>query len=319
MGPGILVVAQSAATRQTIIDALKDTSPFTRYLETNSGREGLEIVAKDPIDVIVCGLKLYQMSGLELLRNMQQDEELCDIPFIVLADDNRTKTKIELLEQGASDYIVQPVDIGELVARIKVQLKVKTLQDNLKRSNRLLLNLSSTDSLTQLYNRRVLMRTLRKEFQRQVRTEESFSLLMVDVDHFKNINDRYGHLNGDTVLINLARMLRSYLRPYDVPTRFGGEEFALVLPNTNMECAREVAERLRLAAKELRFSGEIRDLEITISIGVATCPADGVESEDDLLKLTDDALYAAKSAGRDQVVCATELPTNQDCETSDIA
>ncbi|WP_321530723.1 diguanylate cyclase [uncultured Desulfuromonas sp.] len=319
MGPGILVVALSASTRQTIIDALKDTSPFSRYFETNSGREGLEILEKEPIDVIVCGLHVYQLSGLELLRHMQQDPELCDIPFVVLAEDNRTKTKINLLEQGASDYIVQPVDIGELVARIKVQLKVKTLQDNLKRSNRLLLNLSSTDSLTQLYNRRVLMRTLRKEFQRQIRTEESFSLLMVDVDHFKNINDRYGHLNGDTVLINLARMLRSYLRPYDVPTRFGGEEFALILPNTNMECAREVAERLRLAAKELRFSGEIRDLEITISIGVTTCPADGVEEEDDLLRLADEALYAAKEAGRDQVVCASQIATNQDCDASGIA
>jgi len=293
MGPGILVIARSAATRQAIIEALRDTSPFTRYFETDSGREGLEVLEKEPIDVIVCGLQLYQMSGMDVLRHLQQDTELCDIPFIVLTDESRTKTKIDLLEQGASDYVVQPVDIGELVARIKVQLKVKTLQDNLKRSNRLLLNLSSTDSLTQLYNRRVLMRTLKKEFQRHIRTTDSFSLLMVDVDHFKAINDSYGHLNGDTVLINLARMLRSYLRPYDVPTRFGGEEFALVLPNTNLECAREVAERLRVAAKELRFSGEIRELAITISIGVATCPADGVESEDDLLRFADSALYAA--------------------------
>ncbi len=319
MGPGILVVALSTATRQKIIEALRDTSPFSRYFETNSGREGLEILEKDAIDVVVCGLQVYQMSGLELLRHLQQDPELCDIPFIVLADDNRTKTKIDLLEQGASDYIVQPMDIGEVVARIKVQLKVKTLHDNLKRSNRLLLNLSSTDSLTQLYNRRVLMRTLKKEFQRQIRTEESFSLLMVDVDHFKTINDRYGHLNGDTVLINLARMLRSYLRPYDVPTRFGGEEFALVLPNTNMECAREVAERLRLAAKELRFSGEIRDLDISISIGVATCPADGVDSEDGLLRLADTALYAAKEAGRDQVICVSDLTATLECSASDIA
>ena len=212
MGPGILVAALSAATRQTIIEALKETSPFTQYFETNSGVEALEILGKDSIDVVVCGLQIYQLSGIEVLRRMQQDPELCDIPFIILADDNRTKTKISLLEQGASDYIVQPVDIGELVARIKVQLKVKTLQDNLKRSNRLLLNLSSTDSLTQLYNRRVLMRTLRKELERQKRSGESFSLLMVDVDHFKMINDEFGHINGDTVLVNLARMLRSYLR-----------------------------------------------------------------------------------------------------------
>nr|WP_320048610.1 diguanylate cyclase [uncultured Desulfuromonas sp.] len=319
MGPGILVAALSAATRQTIIEALKETSPFTQYFETNSGVEALDVLGKDPIDVVVCGLQIYQLSGIEVLRRMQQDPELCDIPFIILADDNRTKTKINLLEQGASDYIVQPVDIGELVARIKVQLKVKTLQDNLKRSNRLLLNLSSTDSLTQLYNRRVLMRTLRRELERQKRSGEPFSLLMVDVDHFKMINDEFGHINGDTVLVNLARMLRSYLRPYDVPTRFGGEEFALVLPNTQMNSAYDVAQRLRLAAKELRFSGDIRDLEITISIGVATSPGEGVESEDELLRQADDALYAAKNAGRDQVVCAPQRSEKQQAGEPDIA
>ncbi|PLX90905.1 MAG: diguanylate cyclase response regulator [Desulfuromonas sp.] len=319
MGPGILVVALSAATRQRIIEVLKETSPFTRYFESDSGREALEVIQEQSIDVIVCGLQLYQMSGMELLRHLQEDSELCDIPFVVLTDDNRTKTKVDLLELGASDYIVQPVDHGELVARIKVQLKMKTMQDNLKRSNRLLLNLSSTDSLTQLYNRRVLMRTLNKEFHRHNRTNESFALLMVDIDHFKKINDCFGHLNGDTVLVNLARMLRSYLRPYDVATRFGGEEFALVLPNITRQGAREVAERLRLGARELRFSGEIRDLEVSVSIGVAIFPDDGMESIDELLRMADDALYEAKKGGRDQVVCAQPLPTQEPCTDSNIA
>lgn len=303
MGPGVLVVDLSSATRDNIITALKETSPFGRYFETTSGSEALKIVREELVDVILCSLQLEELSGTELLHQLQQDEELCDIPVVILTRDDRTQTKIELLEQGASDYIVQPFDNGELVARIKVQLKMKTMQDNLKRSNRLLLNLSSTDSLTRLYNRRVLMKTLSKEFQRNARTTETLSLLMLDIDHFKHINDSFGHLNGDIVLVTLAKLLQNYLRPYDVATRFGGEEFALVLPNTRLHSARDVAERLRIAIEELQFTGEIRDLKITASIGVSCYPGAKIENIDQLLQAADHALYQAKENGRNQVVC----------------
>lgn len=304
MRPGILIVDKSRSTRQRIIDALMESAPFRHYYESDSAVEALTIAQNHALDVILCGLQLNELSGVELLRRLQLNDELCDIPVIILTSDASTRTKIELLEQGASDYIVQPFDSGELVARIKVQLKMKTMQDNLKRSNRLLLNLSSTDSLTGLYNRRVLVKTLNKEFQRATRCQQTLSLIMLDIDFFKQVNDRFGHLNGDIVLIGVANLLKDYLRPYDVATRFGGEEFALVLPNTELAGATEVAERLRNAIEEMRFSGEIRDLKITVSIGVACYPTDQVITIDQLLQQADQALYHAKENGRNRVTCS---------------
>ncbi len=280
------------------------------YFETSSGSAALEIIQNSSIDVIVSGLHLYELSGTELLRRLQLNDELCDIPVVILTSDNHTQTKIDLLEQGASDYIVLPIDSGELVARIKVQLKMKTMQDNLKRSNRLLLNLSSTDPLTHLYNRRTLMQTLDSEFERHSRSGKTLSLLMMDIDHFKLVNDTYGHINGDAVLVSLAKVLKEYLRPYDVATRFGGEEFALVLPNTDLSGARDVAERLRMAINAMDFRGEIRAIKITVSIGIACFPSAQTNDIDQLLKCADQALYQAKSQGRNQVVCIDPYQTS---------
>lgn len=302
MRPSVLVIDNSSTIRHRIIDILKETSPFMSYFDSSSGIEALQIIHNNSIDVIISGLQLYELTGIELLRRLQLDEELCDIPFVILTADNTTRTKINLLEQGASDYIVLPIDNGELVARIKVQLKMKTMQDNLKRSNRLLLNLSSTDALTNLYNRRVLMQTLEREFERHSRSGKTLSLLMLDLDHFKAVNDTYGHVNGDVVLVSLAKILKEYLRPYDVATRFGGEEFALVLPNTDISAASDVGERLRLAVAAIKFSGEIRNLNITCSIGISCFPNARVGDIDQLLQDADQALYQAKRDGRNRVV-----------------
>ncbi|OQY18904.1 MAG: hypothetical protein B6I36_05765 [Desulfobacteraceae bacterium 4572_35.1] len=303
MRPSVLVIDNSSTIRHKIIDTLKETSPFMAYFETSSGLEALEIIQDNSIDVIVSGLHLYELSGTELLRRLQLNEELCDIPVVILTSDNNTRTKINLLEQGASDYIVLPIDNGELVARIKVQLKMKTMQDNLKRSNRLLLTLSSTDPLTHLYNRRMLMQTLEREFDRHSRSGQTLALLMLDIDHFKAVNDNYGHLNGDVVLVNLSKILKEYLRPYDIPTRFGGEEFALVLPNTDINSALDVAERLRTAVQDITFSGELRELKISCSIGISCFPSVQVNDTDQLLRCADQALYIAKNSGRNQVIC----------------
>nr|WP_291316764.1 GGDEF domain-containing protein [Desulfuromonas sp.] len=187
------------------------------------------------------------------------------------------------------------------MARVKVQLKIKSLQDKLKKSNQLLLELSNTDPLTRLHNRRSLMQTLRREFQRSRRIDTPLSLVMADIDHFKKVNDTYGHQQGDSVLVALGDLFNEKLRPYDLAARFGGEEFALVLPETDLANAQQVAERIREAAARLTFPGPLKELRLTISLGVATFPSGNIQSEDDLIREADYALYNAKRGGRNRV------------------
>lgn len=171
----------------------------------------------------------------------------------------------------------------------------------LKRSNELLKALSDTDPLTRLYNRRFLMETLEREMHRAQRKMACLSLVMLDIDHFKRINDTYGHHNGDQVLVTTAELIQSGLRCYDVVARYGGEEFVLVLPETPDAGALLVAERLRESVQALRFPPPMESLVVTVSLGVATFPSALVDSVDSLLRQADDALYRAKHNGRNRV------------------
>ncbi|BCR05936.1 diguanylate cyclase response regulator [Desulfuromonas versatilis] len=302
MDPSILIIDDSHAVRQQILDILRKTSLFNSFHEAGSVIDGFKIALNNPVDVILCDLEMPGMDGFKFLNMVNTRGELRDIPVIMVTGREDQETKIKGLEQGASDYVTKPFDPAELVARIKVQLKIKTLQDSLKESNQALLELSNTDPLTRLSNRRCLMEALEREYKRSERSKSPLSLIMLDIDHFKKVNDSYGHQEGDVVLVALADMLRHHLREYDMAARFGGEEFALVLPDTDMPRAVQVAERLRESAGEMTFSGILRNLKLTISLGVACYPrGNRIKSVDDLIRLADYALYNAKGAGRDRV------------------
>jgi diguanylate cyclase (GGDEF)-like protein len=217
---------------------------------------------------------------------------------------NDRDLKIKGLQQGASDYITKPFDPEELVARVKVHLKIKNLQDDLKRTNELLLELSNTDHLTGLFNRRYLMEALEKEVQRSVRKGGNLSLIMLDIDHFKQVNDTYGHLQGDIVLQKVSVQLQKELRSYDVAARYGGEEFIAVLPDATIKEAAFVADRVRMSIQKAKFSGALSKLSLTVSLGVALFSPESNTSVDGFIKLADDALYRAKSGGRNRVECA---------------
>ncbi|MGA7828432.1 MAG: GGDEF domain-containing protein, partial [Geobacteraceae bacterium] len=161
-----------------------------------------------------------------------------------------------------------------------------------------LLEISHTDHLTGLYNRRYMMDILAKEFLRTARTGSSLSFLIIDLDYFKEINDKYGHNEGDLVLERAATVFRDQLRCYDTPVRFGGDEFVAVLPEASLADAQVVAERIRKALDEIRFPGKLEDLRITASLGFAVYPGVGVETMEDLLREADNALYRAKAKGR---------------------
>lgn len=297
----ILIIDDSPAVRHQVLDILKNTSLFKFYYEAGDGIEGLKTLLNRPVDIILCDLEMPGMDGLKFLGMVSSREELRDIPVIMLTGREEREAKIRGLEQGASDYVTKPFDPEELVARVKVQLKIKALQDSLKKSNQRLLELSNTDTLTGLCNRRCLLETLDKELERSARSMLSLSLVMVDIDHFKKVNDTYGHQQGDAVLVAVSDLLRASLRQYDLAARFGGEEFTLVLPDTEMAQATEVAERIRAAASARSFTGSLKDLKLTLSLGVAAFPHGNIKSVDDLIREADYALYNAKRSGRNRV------------------
>lgn len=301
-----LLIDDSQAVRRQLRTILEQASLFREYFEAADGLAGFKCLTEHRVDLVLCDVEMPGMDGFRFLQMVGSREDLQNIPVIMLTGREDQESKVKLLGQGASDYVTKPFDPGELLARVKVQVKIKTLQDSLRESNQRLQELAATDPLTGLANRRTLMESLDREFRRSQRNGSPLSLLMVDVDYFKKVNDSFGHQQGDRVLTSLAELLEKHLRPYDLAARFGGEEFSLVLPETPMAEALKVAERLRLATPQLAFGGPLRQLRLTLSIGAATYPGGGIRNIEDLIRQADDALYLAKRNGRDRVETAPD-------------
>jgi diguanylate cyclase (GGDEF)-like protein len=306
MSSSVLIIDDSDNVRHQIIATLKEVTLFDHYREARDGIDGFKSLLSSKPDLIVCDLEMPRMDGFKFLQLVNTREDLRDIPIIMLTGREDRDLKIKGLEQGACDYVTKPFDAGELVARVKVQLKIKGLQDELKRSNELLKELSNTDPLTRLYNRRYLSQTLKTELSRSRRYNEPLSMVLLDIDNFKKINDKYGHQNGDIILMEIAETVRADRRCYDIAARFGGEEFLLVLPGTSLEGGVNVAEHLRENVLSLSFKPPLDDLSVTISLGVAAFPSALVDDEDSLIRAADEALYRAKQNGKNRVETVIE-------------
>jgi len=315
MSHSILIVEDSASVRSLVIDKLKAVTPTGKYLEASDGIEGLKILDDHPVDLIICDLMMPNMDGFEFLARVKGAEEFRETPVIILSVKEDSSTKIRMLESGASDYVTKPFHAGELVARVAVQLHIKALQDDMRNTNKLLKELSITDHLTHLYNRRYLMDALRIEFQRSLRKGKELCLVLLDVDNFKSINDTYGHQQGDMVLAAIAEAVQVELRRYDIAARYGGEEFAMLLPETSLEAGAAVAERLRQAVQEMCFPSPLEGLTISISQGIAALPAPDIVSVDEMIRTADQALYRAKQNGRNRVELMTALIAGKDGPT----
>jgi two-component system cell cycle response regulator len=301
MSNSVLIIDDSVTVREQIIQILESFNLFSHYYEAEDGLEGFKKLLSSRVDLILCDLEMPRIDGFKFLSMLKSRPDLQDIPVLILTGIYDRDRKIKGLEQGASDYITKPFDPGELVARVKVHLKLKNLQDDLKRSNGLLLELSNTDHLTGLFNRRYMMEALGKEVKRSTRKGGNLSFILLDIDHFKLVNDTYGHLQGDAVLQKVSRSLLKELRSYDYAARYGGEEFVAILPDSTLKEAVFVAERIRLSIQDAEFSAELAGLKLTVSLGVACFPVEGVSTVDGFIKLADDALYRAKNNGRNRV------------------
>lgn len=301
MSASVLIIDDSVTVREQIIRNLESCSLFTRYFEAEDGLEGFKKLLSSRVDIILCDLEMPRIDGFKFLSMLKSRPDLQDIPVIILTGMNDRDRKLKGLEQGASDYITKPFDPEELIARVKIHLKIKKLQDEQKRTNELLLELSNTDHLTGLFNRRYMMEALDKEVQRSTRKGGNLSLIMLDIDHFKTVNDRFGHLQGDVVLQKVSLQLQKELRNYDCAARYGGEEFVAILPDSTLKEAVFVADRIRLSVQSTKFNGPLDKLSLTVSLGVACFSPQDSPTVDGFIKLADDALYRAKANGRNRV------------------
>ena len=270
------------------------------------GKSAIKAAKTQKVDIIVLDLVLPDISGNEVSRWLKLTPDTKGIPIIMLTVRSSMTEKVAGLEAGADDYLPKPYDEIELNARIYACLRTKALQDELREKNRqledALLKLevqAITDPLTELFNRRYFLSAIEKEFNRTVRYKSPTSCMMIDIDHFKKINDAYGHRAGDISLKEAAAVIKNGTRDIDTVARWGGEEFIVLLPETGGEDALLVAARILGAVSHYTFTAFPE--QITVSIGLATVPDTHIDTAEKLIHESDLALYEAKTKGRNRI------------------
>lgn len=299
----LLIIDDSIAVREELIDLLTAEGDFNVFLQAGDGASGLKILS-DPaqnVDVVCCDLNMPRMDGYQFLRMARANPGLMGIPIVMATSETDATDVVKAFGLGANDFISKPFNPSILRVRLKNMLHIKHLQDLLKAQRGMMEEMATRDSLTSLANLRSFRLSLEDEYHRSMRYGEPMSLLMVDLDHFKKINDTYGHRRGDAVLRETARIMVDVMRKVDFVARYGGEEFVVIMPHTGLEGAVKAAERLRASVEDTWFEGLPEAGDITISIGVTTL-VEGVDVEvDGLIERADEALYRAKVNGRNRV------------------
>ncbi|MFI4933689.1 MAG: PleD family two-component system response regulator [Caulobacterales bacterium] len=268
-----------------------------------SDPEKAHLTARGPVDLIIVDATARGFDGLRFAAQLRSDEATRHLPILGIVDPDDRPRLVKALEIGFNDILTRPIDPQELSARVKSQVRGKRYTDFLRNNLDHSLELAVTDQLTGLHNRRYMTGQLGALVNRAARGGDPVAALMIDIDHFKKINDSFGHDIGDEVLREFSVRLASNVRAVDLPCRYGGEEFVVIMPDTALEDARRIAERIRLhvAGSPFRVAGGAELLTVTISIGVAAT-AGRHDSAEGLLKRADEAVYEAKAAGRNMVI-----------------
>jgi diguanylate cyclase (GGDEF)-like protein len=293
-----VVVAEDSAVSRTMIHRLLSKLGFDPQVAAD-GAAGWDLLQTQDVPTIaILDWMMPGMEGIEICRKIRQATHQHYTYTILLTGKTEKNDIIEGLQAGADDYMTKPFDAEELQARLVVAQRIIRFQEELFAAREVLRNQASHDYLTQLLNRGGIMEALEQELSRSRRTGEPFSVILVDIDHFKHINDTYGHLTGDEVLFEVANRVRSCMRSYDSVGRYGGEEFLLVIPGCDHSQAFQVAEKIRLAVNQNPIRTSRLDRSLTISLGVATRKTE--TSIEALLMAADSALYRAKKSGRNR-------------------
>ena len=294
----VLIVDDDAAIRESMNEFV-DMSGY-QSVTAVSAEEALSKLAETSVDVVITDIMLPGMDGLELTDRIKKEY---DIDVIVMTGYSGDYSYEEAISKGASDFVFKPVRFEELLLRLRRVLKERRLTQERVQMLDKLKRLSITDGLTKLYNSRYFYNQLKAEIDRTSRYQRPLSLLLLDIDQFKEYNDSFGHLEGDKVLVRLGQVIKTCLRKMDSAYRYGGEEFTVILPETEGDEAATVAERIRsCVAKEKFFPRDQKEnYTITISIGVTEYIRD--EEVAIFVQRADKAMYLSKQSGRNRVSC----------------
>lgn len=286
---------------------------LSRRLKVNvravpSGGAALDMAKSAPPDLFIIASEIPGEDGMRLCSEVRSRRETKHSAIVMITEDRDFKTVGAALDLGVSDYLMRPVDEHELIARSKAQLRRKRYADNLKESLQNEMMAAVKDDLTGLYNRRYADQHIEKQLSRSRMNGAPLSVLLLDIDRFKSVNDTYGHAAGDLVLIAFAKRVSEELRGVDLVCRFGGEEFLVITPDADQEEASDIAERVRKAVARFSFDiGTDNPLAVTVSIGVAEWGGDP-EKAASMIARADEALYASKNHGRNRVTIAAKPP-----------
>ncbi|WP_411821266.1 diguanylate cyclase DgcR [Leptospira sp. 'Mane'] len=294
MNNKILIVEDSMLQRQILIRWLTKHNYIP--ISANNSKEAREIIPKENIEVVLLDWELPDGTGIDLINEILSSSPTGWLPIIMVTSHTEPEKMKEAIEAGATDFIRKPAEEIELLARIYSALRIKTLQDLLRES-------SIKDALTGLYNRRYMDERIDQEFQRCKRHNHPLSVAMIDIDFFKKVNDTYGHDIGDQVLKTLATELKSKLRKSDILSRYGGEEFIVVFPETGLSDSKHALDKVREYISTLPILDDTgKTFHISFSGGLAGGDLESVNSPFDLLKIADKNLYDAKHQGRNRII-----------------
>jgi len=287
----ILVVDDTAIN----LDVLEELLEQYDVIPAVSGEYALEIANNEKVDLILLDIMMPNMDGYEVCRRLKSDDKTKDIPIIFITAKADEDSIEKAYDMGGTDYVTKPFRPKELLSRVKKELKYHDMIEELKL-------LASTDPMTKLYNRRYFTQISEHTLDLMKREKQNLSIIMLDIDKFKDVNDTYGHKIGDDVIIALSNKLIEYQRKSDIICRYGGEEFVMLLPSTSIDGANTLAQKIREDIQSLTINVSLdKNLKFTVSLGVSQVDLENEGNIEFALKRADDALYEAKESGRNKV------------------
>ena len=294
----ILLVDDDSSSRELVCRALEYEGYQVRQAE--NGVEGLKVLNEWSPHLVLLDVNMPGMNGLDTLARLRARDEYVSVIFV--SAESQGEDVIRGLDAGADDYVCKPFDVMELLARVRAKLRIKDLNDDLKRANSRLKELVDIDDLTGLFNMRSLYKRLDFELDRARRYNRSVAVIMMDLDHFKRVNDQNDHLFGSFVLAEVGKIVRNNIRKVDFAARYGGDEFLVVLTEITLDGAITFANRLRTRIDESTFKSDSYSMKLTASLGLAIANPTSIEVDArSLVRYADRALYSAKENGRNRV------------------